>query len=172
MKCVVERVVLFAIVMPLGLPGCYHTPDLTWSGTHNLVRMQDDGSEYVYGSQHSTVNSQGYKLFVVARGVFNATKGEQGKFAGTIKFQDEGTVTWSSESLDGQSGRIRVEAQEFELAEGQLFLISKNDQGVQVQQLVIRPEQLRTCADAKKILHMLKGHPSAEPFLQSCMTRN
>ncbi len=133
-----------------------------------VVHKNEDGVSYSYATQNLTRNDRIYLLLVAARGTGAGSRGGEGKDEGELHYKGGTEIAWSCATQDGESGKVTIDNQEFELTAGALFLISTKGKSAHVQQLEIDPAQLETCRDITKFLGVMKANPQMADFLELC----
>jgi len=160
--------VVGAFALAFGLCGCSASAGRSWEVSNGSTSQRDDGAMYSYGSLALTRDSQVYFVLATARGTGNSYAGGEGKYQGELHASDGVKIAWSCTTQDGQSGRVAIDNQEFDLTAGAMFLVSTKDKSTHVQQLKIDRAQLQTCSDVKKLLGVLKANPQMATFLELC----
>jgi hypothetical protein len=157
-----------ALAVGLCLGGCSPASGKKWEVGNATVSLRENGTLFSYCALHLTRDDRVY-MVVAANGCAGSSfNGGEGNFQGELLAKDGGKIGWSCTTHDGQSGKVTIADQEFDLARGGMFLITTKDKSARVEQLVIDAAQLQTCADAKKILGLEKADPRIATFLQSC----
>lgn len=156
-----------ALALAFGFCGCAPS-SRGWAVSSGSTSQREDGAMYSYSTLHFARNDRIYLLLATARGTGNTYRGGDGKYEGELLTKDGVKIAWSCTTQDGQSGKVAIDNQEFDLTAGALFLVSTTDKSAHVQQLVIDPVQLQTCSDVKKLLGVMKADPQMATFLDLC----
>ena len=161
-------VVVGALALTFGLCGCAAKSVKSSGSDFGVVDKNEDGVSYSYATRYFSRNDRVYLLLVAARGTGTGSRGGEGKVEGELHYKDGTDIAWSCATQDGESGKVTIDNQEFELTAGALFLISTKGKFAHVQQLEIDPAQLDTCKDATKFLGVMKANTQMADFLELC----
>ncbi len=152
----------------LGSCGCSPTSGKNWGASGGSVTLTENGSRFTYALGRLTRDDQVY-FVIVANGCTGVSwSGGEGKYRGQLHAKDGSKIEWSCTTQDGHSGKVIADGQEFDLAEGALFLVWTKERPARVEQLAVEARQLQECTDAKKFPELSKPNPRVTTFLQSC----
>ncbi len=157
-----------ALALAFGWCGCAPSAGPSWGVRSDIVSLHEEGKVYSYSTVCLTRNGRVYLLLAAPGGTGGSEKGGEGKFQGELYAKDGVKIGWTYTTQDGQSGKVAIDSEEFDLTAGALFLVSTKEKPAHVQQLAIEPVQLQTCSDAKKLLGVMKGNPQMATFLELC----
>ena len=161
-------VVVGTLALAFGLCGCGFTATSSGGTGGGSVHRNEDGVSYSYATRYLTRNDRIYLFLVAARGTGTGSGGGGRKVEGNLRYMGGTEIDWSCATQDGESGKVTIDGQEFDLTAGALFLVSTKDKTAHVQQLKTDPAQLETCKAATKFLDVMKANPQMADFLELC----
>lgn len=172
-------IALCSLAPGLGLCGC-GTP--TWSsgggsGGGSVSYRTDDGSYIRYTCHYLTGTDGRIFMAIVANGCSGSgsrsdNAPEVKNVRGELHVKDGGRIDWWCTSKDGRNGKVVVDGQEFELANGALFLVSAEDKPTQVHQVRVEDGQLQRLQDITRFRDVAEQDDRIAAFLDSCKEKD
>jgi hypothetical protein len=160
--------VVCGLAVVFGLCGCSRPSGRGWGVGVGSVTLTENGTTLTYALEQLTCDDRVYVVLAANRFIGGSYSGGEGKFRGQLLGKDGGKIDWSCTTPDGQSGKVIIDGQEFDLTRGALFLVSTKDKPTRIERVVIDAGLLQACSDAKKFSVLTKADPRIADFVQSC----
>jgi hypothetical protein len=159
--------VLFCVLASVMI-GCTQSQGPSWGTSSGTAFQTIDDAQFSYSTMTVTRDDHVCVVLAAARGTGNHSSGGEGRFHGTIPVVDGVDVQWSCVIDEAQPGTVTINNRRFDLAEGQLFLVTAVHQYVEVKQIKLDAKRLDTLSDAKELFEVLIDNPELSAFRAAC----
>jgi hypothetical protein len=156
------------LVVTLTLSACIATGGCkgrSWGGGGHAAGGFKEGVTFNYTIEHLTYDGRVY-LVVAADHCSGGSSGSGPTAQGQLNALDGRKLAWSCTTQDGTSGTVTIDGQQFDLAEGAVFLISAKEKQTKVEQLAVEMSKLQGGLVQEKLPGLADTEPRIAAFFK------
>lgn len=159
--------VLLWVLSPVMI-GCSQGQGPSWGTSSGSEFQTIDDAQFSYSTMTVTRDDHVCVVLAAARGTGNQSSGGEGRYHGTMPVVDGVDVQWSCVIDEEEPGTVTINNRRFDLAKGQLLLVTSVHQDVKVKQIKLDAKLLDSLSDAKELFEVLNDNPELGEFRAAC----
>lgn len=162
------RAVIFAATLTLLGCGGLKYESGSWGGGSASHGSDTNSGIVDYGVTQLTHNDRVYLVLLSEGGSGSCHSGPPA--LGTFQAPDGRAVEWTCETRDGQSGRLTIGAEKFELGKGAVFLVNLQGGKTTVEQVAVERGQLNGGIIEERLEAAARTSERLAAFIKLCKT--